>query len=121
MTAALPVSRLAASASMLALCTSHLSSRAIMSSTIDARACRTYCRHHPRKRVNQYSRGPAIEEYDGQPSSVAARACAGSRAEDDQNICLGKSERPGTICAGLGNEGAGEHVRTRFHLGKDRR
>ena len=26
---------------------------------------------------------------------------------------------PGTSCTGLENEGVGEHVRTRFHLGKD--
>src|SRR5258706_11496297 len=32
-----------------------------------------------------------------------------------------ESEAPGTVCAGLGNEGVGEHVRTKFHLGKDRR
>jgi len=44
----------------------------------------------------------------------------GSLAVDDQNNrCMGFWEirAPGTICAGLGNEGVGEHVRTRFHVG----
>jgi len=30
---------------------------------------------------------------------------------------LGESEPPGDISSGSGNEGVGEHVRTRFHLG----
>jgi hypothetical protein len=38
---------------------------------------------------------------------------------DGQNsyVRLGNPEPPGIISAGTGNEGVGEHVRTRFHMG----
>jgi|SRR5215208_3578089 len=45
------------------------------------------------------------------------------RAVDDQAMILRDWEfgAPGTSSTGSGNEGVGEHVRIRFHLGKERR
>jgi hypothetical protein len=41
-----------------------------------------------------------------------------SRAVDDQNnVGSWESRAPGGECSGSGNEGVGEHVRTRFHFG----
>ena len=39
------------------------------------------------------------------------------RGSSVQKLEWGKSKAPGIKCTGSGNEGVGEHVRTRFHLG----
>ena len=52
------------------------------------------------------------------PYAAPCRGKAGM-IRNEYSLGLGKSKAPGTNGAGSGNEGVGEHVRTRFHWGKE--
>jgi len=62
-------------------------------------------------------RGRAVSDTPWRRRQPASSAADEQGNWSDQGLGSGKSTAPGVNCAGNWNEGVGEHVRTRFHVG----
>ena len=87
------------------------------------------------RRAGTHEKAGVLMDPDQQRTANAPRSIRGTRKishpyaapcrgkagmiRNEYSLGLGKSKAPGTNGAGSGNEGVGEHVRTRFHWGKE--